>query len=387
MKKILVIGAGYVGMAYTLFLAKKNHVTVLDVDNEKIQCLQNGNSFFSENQHQEYLDKFIKNITPVSSINNYAFDYILLCLPTNYDEKRNAFDTTILETEIKTISKQNSNAITVIKSTVPVGFTELMSDKYNLPNILFSPEFLREGMTLTDVENPSRIIIGGNLKAAKKFDELINHSLDLKYPTIFMKTSEAESVKLFSNTYLAMRIAFFNEVDSYCIESSLDTKKIIEGVSKDPRIGEGYNNPSFGYGGYCLPKDTKQLLATYGDIPQNLISSIVQANSTRMDFIANQILEKRPKTIGIYKLSMKMSSDNFRHSSILGIINRIEKTQSNIIIYDKNLTSATFLDYKVYEDFESFAAHSDVIIANRFDDELYQFRDKVFSRDIFNTDI
>jgi len=386
--KISIVGAGYVGSSLGVLLAKKNHVTFLDIDSEKINLIQNRKTHLKEKELKKYLkDKKLS----ISGSTSYEIalknsDYVLICTPTDFNEKNNFFDTTIVEQVIKKVRSINKSSLIVIKSTVPVGFTESMQKKYKTKNIIFSPEFLREGFSIEDNLYPSRIIIGSESTKAKEFSKLLKNISLKKTPTFFMKPSEAEAVKLFSNTYLAMRVSFFNELDSYCLFNEFDSKFIISGVSADPRIGNYYNNPSFGYGGYCLPKDTKQLLANYDEVPQRLIKAIVKSNELRKDLISKKILESSPKVIGIFLLSMKAGSDNFRSSSIKGIIQRLKKAKKEILIYEPNLKDKKFMGLYIEKDLKTFKKKSDLIISNRYSNRLNDVKNKVFSRDIFLAD-
>jgi len=390
--KITVFGAGYVGLSLSMLFAKEHNVWVYDTDADKIENLAKRISPIED----ELISKFLLNpeisFTPTTNINKACenSDYIIIATPTNYDENSNFFDTSSIELSIEKVLKYAPRSTIVIKSTVPVGYTKQVSNKYNVSNILFSPEFLREGMALYDNLHPSRIIVAGERKKAEEFAKLLNASSDSKDNKILlMKTSEAEAVKLFSNTYLAMRVSFFNELDSFSELHHLSSKNIIKGVSTDHRIGDFYNNPSFGYGGYCLPKDTKQLLANYKDVPNSLIKSIVSANTVRKDFIAAQIISFNPKIVGIYRLIMKSGSDNFRQSSIQGIMKRIKAKGIRVVVYEPVLSDANikeFYNSEVIEDFEGFISKSDLIVANRITAELQNCNKKIYSRDIFKKD-
>ena len=386
--KITIVGAGYVGTSLGVLLAKKNDVTFLDIDEEKIELIRNDKTNLKEADLKKLLKK---NSLRISATTDYQSaiknaNYSIICTPTNFNEKDNYFDTSIVEGVISRIRKINKSSLIIIKSTVPVGFTKLMQKKYKTPNIIFSPEFLREGFSVEDNLYPTRIIIGSNHSKAKKFSKLLNEISLIKTKTFFMNSSEAEAVKLFSNTFLAMRISFFNELDSYSLFSEFDSKTIISAVSADSRIGNFYNNPSFGYGGYCLPKDTKQLLANYDEIPQRLIKAIVNSNEVRKDLISNRILDSGAKTIGVFLLSMKKGSDNFRSSSMKGIIKRLKKANKEIIIYEPNLNKKKFLGLNVITDLEYFKIKSDLIITNRYSKKLRDVENKVFTRDIFQVD-
>lgn len=386
--KITVVGAGYVGTSLGALLAKKNDVTFLDIDSEKINLIQRRKTHLQENKLKNLLKG--KNLS-ISGTTNYEIalkksNYVLICTPTNFNKKNNYFDTSIVEHVIEQIRNINKSSLIIIKSTVPVGFTDLMQKKFKTKNIVFSPEFLREGFSVEDNLHPSRIIIGSKIAKAKMFAKLLNQISLKKVKTYFMKSSEAEAVKLFSNTYLAMRVSFFNELDSYSLFKDFDSRSIISGVSSDPRIGDFYNNPSFGYGGYCLPKDTKQLLANYDSVPQRLIKAIVNSNEVRKDLISEKIIESSSKVIGIFMLSMKSGSDNFRSSSIKGIINRLKKEKKEIIIYEPNLNKKKYLGIEVERELNSFKKRSDIIVANRFSKKLQDVKNKVFTRDIFQVD-
>ena len=386
---ILIFGAGYVGLSLAVLLARLNKIILFDVDKSKIDQINEGTSTIDEEPLKIELKRNLKNIS-ASQFNKDAVlksDIIILAVPTNYDDDSGQFDTKQLESALSQISKISKHKTIIIKSTVPVGFTEKIQKKYKNENIIFSPEFLREGHSIKDNQFPSRIVIGQENKQAKIFEKLIKQiTLKKKVKTFFVTSSEAESIKLMSNTYLAMRISFFNELDSFSIANNLDTKKIIEGVCTDPRIAEGYNNPSFGYGGYCLPKDTKQLLKNYEKVPNNIIESVVKSNSTRKDFITNEIIKLRPKKVGIYRLIMKKNSDNFRSSAIQGIMNRIKDKGISTIIYEPLIKEDYFMDTKVLNNLDLFKNECDLIIANRPSKKLDDVSEKVFSRDIFGKD-
>ena len=388
--KIAVAGTGYVGLSLATLLSVKNEVVALDVIEEKVDMINNHISPIKD----EYIEKYFKekdlNLRATLDYRE-AFSnakFVIISTPTNYDEELNYFDTSSVEDVIeKVLSMGLKNCTMVIKSTIPVGFVEKMKEKYHIDNLMFSPEFLREGKALYDNLYPSRIIVGGKNKEAKVFaDLLVNASLKEDIPVLFMNSTEAEAVKLFANTYLALRVAYFNELDTYAEIKGLDTKSIIDGVSLDPRIGNHYNNPSFGYGGYCLPKDTKQLLANYKDVPENLIESIIKSNQTRKEHIVNMIMNKKPKTVGVYRLTMKTNSDNFRASAIQDIILNLKAKNINIVIYEPTLKSDVFEECKVVKDFNEFKKISDVILANRQEKILDEVKDKVYTRDIYNRD-
>lgn len=386
--KITVVGAGYVGTSLGVLLARKNNITFLEKDTAKVNLLQKKRTHLKENKLKKLIRE--KGIT-FSATTNYRESltkskFVIICTPTNFNQKNNNFDTSIVEFVIQETRKINKSALIVIKSTVPVGFTEKMQKKYKTKNIIFSPEFLREGSSVEDNLYPSRIIIGSSSAKAKIFSALLQEISKKKVKIYFMKSSEAEAVKLFSNTFLAMRVSFFNELDSFSLFKDFDSKLIISGVSADPRIGDFYNNPSFGYGGYCLPKDTKQLLADYGPIPQTLIKSVVNSNKLRKDLISEKIIKSSSKIIGIYQLSMKEGSDNFRSSSVQGIIRRLKKAKKEIIIYEPNLGKKYFLGIRVIEDLKIFKEKSELILTNRYSKKLDDVKKKVFTRDIFQVD-
>lgn len=387
--KIAVVGTGYVGLSNAVLLASHHEVVAVDIDQAKVDAVNARRSPIEDTELQDHLSQRELSLTATTDLASAVTgaDFVIVATPTNYDADTGQFDTTSVETVVASAIRHSPSAVIVIKSTIPVGFTKSLQDNYDTDRIIFSPEFLREGRALYDNLHPSRIIVGDSSQHGRAFADLLVEGAEDEDPSVLLTDStEAEAIKLFANTYLALRVAYFNELDTYAATRGLSTRQIIDGLSLDPRIGGHYNNPSFGYGGYCLPKDTKQLLANYSEVPQNLIAAVVDANRTRKDFIAEDILRMNPSTVGIYRLAMKSGSDNFRSSSVQGVMKRIKAKGIEVIVHEPNLDDSTFFNSDVVNDFEEFSSRADVIVSNRITSELSLVIDKVYSRDIFERD-
>lgn len=387
--KVTVVGSGYVGMSLAVLLAQHNDVCVLDIDADRVEKINDGQSTIIDSDIQLFMSSKVLSLTATLDKKEAYRDanFVVVATPTNYSPETNGFDTSTVDLVLQDARFLSPNALIVIKSTIPLGYTESVQQKLSSKKIVFSPEFLREGRALRDNLYPSRIVIGSQIESAKQFTKLLKQGAEKEdVDVLFMSSSEAEAVKLFSNTYLAMRVSFFNELDSYALTNNLDSQRIINGVCLDERISDGYNNPSFGYGGYCLPKDTKQLLANYEKVPQTLIAAIVSSNGTRKDFISDQILLKSPKTVGFYRLVMKNGSDNFRSSAIQGVMKRIKAKGIDVVIYEPSLNTNHFFGSTVVRSLDDFIIRSDVIVCNRLSDELAHVTNKIFTRDVFRTD-
>ena len=383
---IVIIGSGYVGMSLATLFSQYHKVTIVDIDKEKVKKINAGMSPIKDSMISDYLKHKDLNLRAASSLNGIieSANITIIATPTDYNDETGHFDTSSVDKTVEEILQHNSEAVIIIKSTIPEGHTHFLKTKYKTNNIIFSPEFLREGQALHDNLYPSRIVIGSKCSNAELFANILQEaSLKKDVDILFTSSKEAEAIKLFSNTYLALRVAFFNELDTYAMSKGLNARDIINGLSLDDRIGDNYNNPSFGYGGYCLPKDTKQLLANFNEIPQELVSSVINSNQTRKSFIANKILERESDTIGFYKLAMKKDSDNFRSSSIIDVINLISNANKKVIIFEPNIDDKSFNGIEVDNDLESFKKRADLIVSNRQEDELLDIQDKVFTRDIF----
>lgn len=388
--KIIVVGTGYVGLSMAVLLAQNNEVLACDKVSEKVDMINRRISPLVDKELEEYLSKKELNLTATTQVGAESYraaDYIIVATPTNYDSDKNYFDTSSVETVISDVLASGSVATIVVKSTIPVGFMEHIKEKYQTNQVIFSPEFLREGKALYDNLYPSRIIVGEKSERAKVFANLLKEGAIKKdVPILLTNATEAEAIKLFANTYLAMRVAYFNELDTYAEMKGLDSRQIIEGICYDPRIGDYYNNPSFGYGGYCLPKDTKQLRANFEGVPSSIIGAVVEANDIRKEFIASEILEQNPRVVGIYRLTMKADSDNFRQSSIFDVIKKIQEQKVKILIYEPTILEESYLGMQIVQDLDVFKTMSEVIVANRVDDKLKDVKEKVFTRDLYGKD-
>ncbi len=385
--KITVVGLGYVGLSNAILLSLNNEVVGVDSNKDRVEMIGEGKSPLKDKEIIDYLKKDLNLRVEVDGRKDYRdSDFVVISVPTNYDDENHFFDTSIVEKVIKEILEENRKTTIIIKSTIPIGFTDRMKEEYSYEKIIFSPEFLREGRALHDCLNPARIIVGDRGKEAETFANLLKEGADNNPETLLMGSQEAEAVKLFANTYLAMRVAYFNELDTFAQENHMDTKEIIDAICLDPRIGAFYNNPSFGYGGYCLPKDTKQLLANFEGIPQSLIGAIVSSNDIRKKYIADKILEKKPETVGIFRLTMKSGSDNFRKSAIFDIIGHLKEAGKKILIYEPTLEERAYEGLEVEKDLEGFKKRADIIVANRLEEDLKDVEEKVYTRDLFKRD-